>query len=50
MDLPAESEAVAASARRKVARRVLPLLLLIYVVAYLDRATSRSPSCGCRTT
>lgn len=29
---------VARSARRKVARRVLPLLLLIYVVAYLDRA------------
>src|SRR5438067_7702116 len=28
----------AATARRKVARRVLPLLLALYVVAYLDRA------------
>jgi ACS family tartrate transporter-like MFS transporter len=28
----------AATARRKVARRILPLLLSLYVVAYLDRA------------
>src|SRR5438067_1086010 len=28
----------AATARRKVARRILPLLLALYVVAYLDRA------------
>lgn len=32
------ADAVAASARRKVAWRVLPLLLASYVVAYLDRA------------
>jgi ACS family tartrate transporter-like MFS transporter len=34
----AAAEAVAASARRKVAWRLLPLLLALYVVAYLDRA------------
>jgi MFS transporter, ACS family, tartrate transporter len=33
-----DSPAVAASARRKVAWRVLPLLLASYVIAYLDRA------------
>jgi MFS transporter, ACS family, tartrate transporter len=31
---------VAASARRKVAWRVLPLILVLYVVAYLDRANA----------
>lgn len=31
-------DSVAASARRKVAWRILPLLLAMYVVAYLDRA------------
>jgi ACS family tartrate transporter-like MFS transporter len=31
---------VADSARRKVARRVLPLVFLLYVVAYLDRANA----------
>src|SRR5205823_14208511 len=35
---PDERDAVAASARRKVAWRVLPLLFVMYVVAYLDRA------------
>lgn len=35
---PADSVDVAASARRKVAWRILPLLLALYVVAYLDRA------------
>ncbi len=34
---PDEREQVARSARRKVACRVLPLLFLLYVVAYLDR-------------
>src|SRR4051812_26693002 len=38
LDQPTESEAVAATARRKVAWRVLPPLLVIYIVAYLDRA------------
>ena len=33
-----EQEQVAHSARRKVAWRTLPLLFLLYVVAYLDRA------------
>ena len=38
-DAPAAPpDPVAASARRKVARRLLPLLLAVYVVAYLDRA------------
>src|SRR5262245_39558950 len=32
------ADPVAASARRKVAWRLLPLLLALYVVAYLDRA------------
>lgn len=32
------ADTVAASARRKVAWRLLPLLLALYVVAYLDRA------------
>jgi ACS family tartrate transporter-like MFS transporter len=36
--LEADPTAVARSARRKVALRVLPLLFLLYVVAYLDRA------------
>jgi ACS family tartrate transporter-like MFS transporter len=35
---PDPPDAPARAARREVARRVLPLLLLIYVVAYLDRA------------
>ena len=35
---PTDTDAVAASARRKVAWRILPLLLALYVVAYLDRA------------
>jgi ACS family tartrate transporter-like MFS transporter len=34
---PDERDAVARGARRKVAWRVLPLLFLLYVVAYLDR-------------
>jgi ACS family tartrate transporter-like MFS transporter len=34
---PDERDAVARSARRKVVWRVLPLLFLIYVIAYLDR-------------
>ena len=33
-----DADPVAASARRKVAWRLLPLLLAVYVVAYLDRA------------
>jgi ACS family tartrate transporter-like MFS transporter len=33
-----EHDAIARSARRKVALRVLPLLFLLYVIAYLDRA------------
>lgn len=33
-----ELDAVARSARRKVAWRILPLLFLLYVIAYLDRA------------
>lgn len=35
---PDAPSAAARSARRKVARRILPLLFLLYVVAYLDRA------------
>jgi MFS transporter, ACS family, tartrate transporter len=35
---PTERDAVAASARRKVTWRVLPLVFILYVVAYLDRA------------
>lgn len=31
---------VAASARRKVAWRILPLILVLYIVAYLDRANA----------
>ncbi len=34
----AEVLTLAASTRRKVARRLLPFLLILYVVAYLDRA------------
>lgn len=40
-DLPltdAERDEIAASARRKVRWRILPLLFLLYVIAYLDRA------------
>ena len=37
-DAPPADDAVARSARRKVAARLLPLLLAMYVVAYLDRA------------
>ena len=35
---PDERDEIARSARRKVAWRVLPLLFLLYVIAYLDRA------------
>lgn len=35
---PDERDVIARSARRKVAWRVLPLLFLLYVIAYLDRA------------
>ena len=35
-----DDSAVARSARRKVLRRLLPLLLAMYVVAYLDRANA----------
>ena len=35
---PDELADIARSARRKVAWRVLPLLFLLYVIAYLDRA------------
>jgi ACS family tartrate transporter-like MFS transporter len=35
---PEERHEIARSARRKVAWRVLPLLFLLYVIAYLDRA------------
>ena len=35
---PDERDAIARSARRKVAWRALPLLFLLYVIAYLDRA------------
>jgi ACS family tartrate transporter-like MFS transporter len=34
---PEERDEIARGARRKVARRVLPLLFLLYIVAYLDR-------------
>ncbi|MDB5306223.1 MAG: ttuB [Gemmataceae bacterium] len=37
---PPESDGVARSARRKVALRVLPLLLLMYVISYLDRVNA----------
>lgn len=40
-DLPltdAERDEIAASARRKIRWRLLPLLFLLYVIAYLDRA------------
>ena len=37
---PPELDAVAASARRKVIRRALPVLLAMYVIAYLDRANA----------
>lgn len=37
-DRPPADPDVARSARRKVARRALPLLFALYVVAYLDRA------------
>ena len=33
-----ETRPVAASTQRKVTRRILPFLLLLYVIAYLDRA------------
>jgi ACS family tartrate transporter-like MFS transporter len=36
-DLDSTADRVARSARRKVAWRVLPLLFLLYVIAYLDR-------------
>src|SRR5690348_692842 len=35
---PDERDEIARRARRKVAWRVLPLLFLLYVIAYLDRA------------
>lgn len=35
---PSELDAIARSARRKVALRILPLLFVMYVIAYLDRA------------
>src|SRR3954469_23094167 len=35
---PEERDEIARSARRKVALRVLPMLFLLYVIAYLDRA------------
>lgn len=35
---PAELDAIARSARRKVALRILPLLFVMYIIAYLDRA------------
>jgi ACS family tartrate transporter-like MFS transporter len=36
--MPPESNAFARTVRRKVARRLLPLIFVLYVVAYLDRA------------
>jgi ACS family tartrate transporter-like MFS transporter len=37
---PPDHDRVAASARRKVAWRVLPLVLVMYIIAYLDRANA----------
>src|SRR4051812_37985268 len=39
-DMPTDLDPVARSARRKVARRLLPLIFVLYVVAYLDRANA----------
>jgi ACS family tartrate transporter-like MFS transporter len=39
-DIDEELDAVARSARRKVAWRLLPLLFAMYVIAYLDRANA----------
>lgn len=38
--MPSASPDIAASARRKVARRTLPLIFVLYVVAYLDRVNA----------
>jgi MFS transporter, ACS family, tartrate transporter len=38
--IPPEPDPVARSCRRKVAGRLLPLIFLLYVVAYLDRANA----------
>ena len=36
--MPSDPDPVARSTRRKVARRILPFIFVLYVVAYLDRA------------
>src|SRR4051794_2103054 len=38
--MPPEPDLLARSVRRKVARRLLPLIFVLYVVAYLDRANA----------
>jgi ACS family tartrate transporter-like MFS transporter len=40
LNIEPPTDAVARSCRRKVARRLLPLIFVLYVVAYLDRANA----------
>ncbi len=48
--VPAAADSTEDALYRKVMRRILPLLLLCYVVAYLDRVNVASPSCKCSMT
>lgn len=42
-DLPEYSPEQEAAIRRKIDRRLLPVLALMYIMSYLDRSNSTSP-------